>query len=243
MEKFNLTSFKTTDELASHVASLWLDEIEKPARAGRRHCVALSGGRITKNLFNSVVQQAQTRATLFESVHFFWADERYLPSDDPESNFRLAQEQLFAPLGIHGNQIHRIRGEDTPEVCVKSAEEELCRIAPHNSAGCPTLDLVLLGMGEDGHVASLFPNTPAKIANHSDPFVFIDHSPKPPPRRVSLSYTAIAAARLVWVLISGPGKEAALRESLSSGKTPLGRVIQSRQNTWIFSQIEAVEKI
>ena len=108
----------------------------------------------------------------------------------------------------------------------------------------PILDLIFLGMGEDGHVASLFPNAPAEVVNHPGPFLFIENSPKPPPRRVSLSYAALAAARQIWVLISGTGKEKALRESLDfSGKTPLAWVIQMRQKTLIFSQIEAGKKI
>ena len=102
----------------------------------------------------------------------------------------------------------------------------------------PVLDLIFLGMGEDGHVASLFPDAPAEVVNHPGPFLFIDNSPKPPPRRISLSYAAMVAARQVWVLISGVGKEKALRESLVfSGKTPLARVIQLRHNTRIFSEI------
>jgi len=141
---------------------------------------------------------------------------------------------------IAGNQVHRIRGEDSPKVAVKIAEEELCRIAPLNPARQPVLDLVFLGMGEDGHVASLFPNAPLDVVKCDTPFLFIDNSPKPPPRRISLSYAAIAAARQVWVLISGVGKEKALRESLDlPGKTPLARVIELRQNTLIFRQIEA----
>ena len=95
-----------------------------------------------------------------------------------------------------------------------------------NKNGQPVLDLIFLGMGEDGHVASLFPDAPPEILNCAGPFLAIENSPKPPPRRISLSYAAIAAARQVWALVSGAGKEAALRESLRpGGRTPLARVI------------------
>lgn len=258
MKKFEQISFVTADELASQVAGAWLDEIESARRAGKLYCVALSGGRITHKLFTSVVEQAKVRKigdggapSLPGNVHFFWADERCVPPDDPESNFKLADELLFAPLGIPENQIHRIRGEDSPSTAVKSAEAELRRVilgprfspSPQRGEGVepqPVLDLIFLGMGEDGHVASLFPDAPAEVVNHPGPFLFIDNSPKPPPRRVSLSYAAITAARQVWVLISGAGKAKALRESLDfSGKTPLARVIELRQKTLIFRQIEA----
>jgi 6-phosphogluconolactonase len=95
-------------------------------------------------------------------------------------------------------------------------------------------------MGEDGHIASLFPGAPAEIVHCPAPFLVVENSPKPPPRRISLNYAALAAATQVWVLISGAGKEKALRESLHLlGKTPLGRVIQLRKSTRIFSEIRS----
>jgi 6-phosphogluconolactonase len=95
--------------------------------------------------------------------------------------------------------------------------------------------LIFLGMGEDGHVASLFPGAPPEILNCSSPYLAIEKSPKPPPRRISLSYATIAEARQVWALVSGVGKEEALRASLRpGGQTPLARVLRSRSRTKIF---------
>ena len=135
MKKFELSTFATADELASHVAIAWLDEIEKSRRSGKPHCVALSGGRITQKFFAAFVEQAKARKignggtpSLPDNVHFFWADERCVPPDDPESNFRMANELLFVPLKVSENQIHRIRGEDSPATAVKAAGEELQRI-------------------------------------------------------------------------------------------------------------------
>lgn len=244
MKQFELVSFATADELARTVANAWLGGIEKARKAGKPYSVALSGGRITQKFFAAVVAQAKSKRigdgdtpSLPNTVHFFWADERCVPSDDPESNFKLADELLFSPLKVPENQIHRIRGEDVPAAAVKAAEAELRQIALPDENGQPVLDLVLLGMGEDGHVASLFPNASLEVVNHPGPFLCVDDSPKPPPRRISLSYAAIVAARLVWVLISGAGKEEALSQSLGSGvKTPLGRVLEKRQNTLIFSE-------
>jgi 6-phosphogluconolactonase len=219
-----------------------MDEIEAASRAGKAHCVALSGGRIAQKFFAATVERAKTRKigdggtpSLPINVHFFWADERCVPPTDPESNFKLANELLFAPLKIPASQIHRIRGEDSPQAAVKAAEAEFRRVAGKN-AGAPMLDLIILGMGEDGHVASLFPDAPPEILNCASPFLAIENSPKPPPRRISLSHAAIAAAKQVWVLVSGAGKETALRESLRpGGQTPLARVVQSRSRTKIFS--------
>ena len=237
MANYELLSFATSDELACAAAAAWLDEIEAANRVGKLHCVALSGGRITQNFFNETVTQAKVRGVSFERVHFFWADERCLPPTDPESNFKMANELLFTPLNITAKNIHRLRGEDPLQAAVKNAEAELCRIAPQNTNSRPVLDLVLLGMGEDGHVASLFPNAGPEILNCVAPFLAVGNSPKPPPTRISLSYQTIADARQVWALVSGAGKADALRETLKlDGSTPLAHVTQMRQ-VKIFSDV------
>ncbi len=240
MAGFELISFPGPDALAAAAASAWLDEIDAANRAGKPYCVALSGGRITQKFFLSTAEKAVARKTSFERVHFFWADERCVPPDDPESNFKLANDLLFDPLEIPEAQIHRLRGELPPETAVAQAISELRRLVPVVS-GEPVLDLIFLGMGEDGHIASLFQNArfeDPKIAKCNDPFIFVSDSPKPPPRRISLSYQAISAARQVWVLASGAGKEDALRRSLNAeGQTPLGRAIRSRRQTKIFVDI------
>jgi len=236
MKNVELISFATADELAQAVASAWLDEIEAANRAGKMHCVALSGGRIARKFFTAVAEQAGTRAISFGHVHFFWADERCVPPDDPESNFYLANERLFVPLKIGDAQIHRIHGEDPPEAAAKAASTEISQVAPLNKAGQPVLDLIFLGMGEDGHVASLFPVESNVLILDKVIYRAVKNSPKPPPNRVTLGYAAIAAAKQVWVLVSGIGKEAALRESLfSKGRTPLARVTQFKTHTKIFS--------
>lgn len=237
MTNFELNSFASPDELARAAAGAWLDEIAAANCAGKPHCVALSGGRITQKFFTAVVEQNQTRKISFAHVHFFWADERCVPPTDPESNFKTANELLFLPLKIATEKIHRLRGEDLPQAAAKNAEEELCRVAPQNQNHQPVLDLILLGMGEDGHIASLFPNAPVKTQDISVPFLVVENSPKPPSTRISLSYKTIFAAKNLWILVSGAGKESALRASLSpQGGTPLARVIQAHP-VKIFSDL------
>ena len=247
MQTIDLIHFANPDELAHAAASAWLDELAHAKRAAKSYCVALSGGRITQKFFTAIVEQARARKigdggtpSLPSNVHFFWADERCVPPTDPESNFKMAQELLFAPLNISAANIHRLRGEDTPESAVNLAEIELRQIAAPDKNGLPVLDLILLGMGEDGHVASLFPNATPEILNCPTPFLVVKNSPKPPPLRLSLSHAAIAAAAKVWVLASGAGKESAFRESLSpSGQSPLAKVLQSRSATKVFSDLPA----
>jgi 6-phosphogluconolactonase len=238
VNNFELISFASADGLAQTAAGKWLDEIAAANRAGKSYCVALSGGRIAQKFFTATVEQSRTRTISFERVHFFWADERCVPPDDVESNFRLAKELFFAPLKIGEAQIHRIHGENSPEVAAKTASTEISKIVPLNAAGQPVLDLIFLGMGEDGHVASLFPNASAGIVGCAMPFLAVENSPKPPSGRISMSYAIIAAAKQVWILASGAGKEVALQESLEpDGHTPLARVIHLRPHTKIFTDI------
>lgn len=238
MSQTQLISFKTPDVLASIVAAAWLKEVAAANQAGRPHFVALSGGRITLKFFAFVIATYQAQNVALANVHFFWADERCVPPDDQESSFGVANESFFRPLGITADKIHRVLGEQSPEQAAEQANAEIKRVVPLNAAGQPVLDLIFLGMGEDGHVASLFPReTDAERAN---PAIYrvITNSPKPPPDRVTLGYPAIAAAKQVWVLASGAGKETALRDSLvAGGKTPLGQVLQMREQTKVFTDI------
>ena len=237
MGEAKLIHFPDDEALARAAAREWVSSANSAAQEGRKYLVALSGGRITKKLFAQVVELAASQAGSLSNVEFFWADERCLPPDDPESNYRLANELLFLPLGIHSGRVHRIRGEFPPENGAKQATEELLRVAGADST-VPVLDLVLLGMGEDGHIASLFPGDTATQNDVDSIFLSVNNSPKPPSDRVSLGHGPIAAAKEVWVLATGAAKQAALQESLSpTGKTPLASVIQKRPITRIFSDI------
>lgn len=233
--------FATDDLLATAVAENWLAAIARAQNDGRRYFVALSGGRVTKKMFSAAVEMAQQRRVSFQGVEFFWADERCVPPDDPESNYLLADQLLFKPAQIREQSVHRIKGELAPNSAAQLAAAELSLIADTKLNSIPFLDLVLLGMGEDGHVASLFPGDSLTANDLHSVFLVVEDSPKPPPKRVTLGHGPITTAREVWVLASGKGKEAALRESLSQhGSTPLARVIQGRAITKIFSDINYV---
>jgi 6-phosphogluconolactonase len=236
--KYGLISFRTPEELAEAAAGAWLEAIDTSNRAGAPHSVALSGGRITQKFFTSAVELAKSRKTSFSRVQFFWADERCVPPSDPDSNFKLANDLLFAPLKISESQIHRLRGEDNPDSAAKLAEAEIRRVVGANSQGQPVLDIIFLGLGEDGHVASLFPGEPEKWDLDQAVFRAIKNFPKPPPNRLTMGYQTIAAAREVWMLASGSGKEVALRDSLSpTGKTSFARVLRLRDETKVFTDI------
>lgn len=239
MNHFRLIPLTNADTLAAAVASAWLDEIASANRSSRPHFVALSGGRITLKFFAATIGQSRARGISLNNVHFFWADERCVPPDDKESSYAAAAEHFFHPLGIAADKIHRVLGELPLERATQQANAEIQRSVPLNADGQPVFDIVFLGMGEDGHVASLFPEEPEAARLNPAIYRSISNSPKPPPNRVTLGYAAIAAAKNVWVLASGAGKEIALRDSLSpEGKTPLARVLKMSASAKVFTEVK-----
>ncbi|KAB2654248.1 MAG: 6-phosphogluconolactonase [Verrucomicrobia bacterium] len=234
----SLLQFDDDEALSTHVAARWIDWIDASARSGIAHRVALPGGRITRKVLAATAAGSTRRGVSLAGVDIFWGDERCVAPDDPESNFRLAREALFEPASVPPARVYRIRGEIDPPEAAREAEAKLRAVAGAKPEEQPVLDLVFLGLGEDGHVASLFPGAPAEITESRLAYVPVV-GPKPPPRRVSLTYAAIAAAREVWVLASGAGKQEALRLSLGAGSTPLARVIAGHPRTLVFTDIKA----
>ncbi len=209
------------------------------AMPARPFLVAVSGGRIALHFFDGVVAAWSLRQRGWENVEFFFADERWVPLDHPDSNYRLARQHLFEPLHVLPDRVHPLYSAAGPETSAREAEASLLRVFQADPSGPPALDLVILGMGEDGHVASIFPDASQQVLASKAVYVSVI-GPKPPPVRMSLTCHALALAGQVWVLASGPGKEAALRDSLGNeALTPLGRVIGLRSHTTILTDIDA----
>lgn len=228
-----LVALADTEALITHTAESLRQELHLSAPPDSRYLVALPGGRTAKQLFQAAAKLLSDLP--LAGVHFLWGDERCVPPDHPESNFGLANEHLLQPLQVPPRNIHRIRGEESPARAAELATQELQQVA-RSGTGCPVLDLVILGMGEDGHVASLFPGE--SLAAIQSPEVYRSVvAVKPPPERVTLGYGMLAHARNVWVLVSGEGKRAALQISLgSSPATPLAKVLRSRRLTRVLTE-------
>jgi len=229
-------SFNTDAELAQAAALAFLHWAM--TRRGQTTTVALAGGRITGTFYDAIVAHVlpEQRAAL-QGLDYFWGDERCVPPESADSNFKLAQDRLFAPLGIPEQRKHRVLGELPPMEAAARIAEELAQFAPIVPGEHPRLDLVLLGMGEDGHVASLFPNAPAEVGESRAIYLpVIGH--KPPPQRISLSYPQLHAAADVWVLVAGAGKLAPLRDALGGECSfGLGRMLAGRSKTKIFESV------
>lgn len=237
-----LEHYTSPETLARAVAAALTEYLAAHAISAPVFTLALSGGRIAGPLFDALVAAEHNRAKPLltaPAVHFCFADERCVPPESPDSNFAMARARLFEPLGILSERVLRLRGEQDPAEAAAEAERALRTLTATPHGALPRLDLVLMGMGEDGHVASLFPGAPAVVTESRAVYTPVT-GPKPPFQRLTLTYAALAAARAVWVVVSGPGKATALAESLRpDGATPLARVLREAPVLRIFTDLPA----
>lgn len=169
--------------------------------------LVLSGGSTPRTVYRILGERYHTSVP-WEKVHFFWGDERCVPPEDARSNFRMAHEELLNKLKIPTGNIHRITSEKDPVVAAVEYEQELRRVVPSGD-GLPVCDLVLLGLGDDGHTASLFPGTTAiaekkKLVTH----VVV---PELNAHRITMTFPVINNAMTVLFLVSGASKATTLK--------------------------------
>jgi 6-phosphogluconolactonase len=190
-------------------------------------------------LYELLASPAWSSRLDWANSHVFWGDERMVPADNPDSNFLLAQRTLLARVPIPAGQIHRIRTEDGDETAVAAAYEAELRVDFRTAAGdIPRLDLVLLGLGGDGHIASLFPGYPTLTETER----LVVSSPPgrlpPPVDRVTLTLSVINAARTIAFLVAGAEKVPALRGALAGDQSlPAARVAPAEGTVhWFVDQ-------
>ena len=200
------------------------DEFFRCAResiaARGRFLVALSGGSTPRATHAEIARRRKELDGT--AVDFFWGDERCVPPDDPASNFRMARETLLDPLAIPESQVHRWRSELPPKTAAELCEDELFRVA----GSPPVLDLVLLGLGLDGHTASLFPGSAA--LDVYDGFCAANFAPALGAWRLTMTLPALNAAREALFLVDGEGKREILRKIEAGGDFPASRVHAAR---------------
>jgi len=178
-----------------------------------RFSVALSGGSSPQRLYR-MLGTACRENIRWDLTHIFWSDERCVPADHEQSNFRLANEALISHISIPAGNIHRMRGELTPE---ESAEEYERDLRSHfGEDSIPRFDLILLGMGSDGHVASLFPG--AETLTEMQRLALPAYSASAGNWRVTLTFPVLNSASLVVFLVTGKAKAGIVTEILAKGK-------------------------
>jgi len=221
--------------LAERAAEEFIGLADKVLRSQRRFSVALAGGS-TPRLMYAKLSQAHLR---WDRVHFFWGDERCVPSDHDDSNFHMAYQALLKSISIPSENIHRIHGELPAEQAAKNYEEDL-RIFFGRSR--PRFNLILLGLGTDGHTASLFPGT-LELGEKSNWVAPVIHRvpPAPPVDRVTLTLPVLNAAANILFLVSGGEKAICLAQVLQGpfrqNMLPAQAVKPVKGNTiWLVDQ-------
>jgi len=214
--------FESTARLMDAAAEAFVQCAAEATRSSGRFTVALSGGSTPAALYALLATDAYAARVDWSRVHVFLGDERCVPPDDPASNYRMAWERLLAHVPVPAHQVHRIRGEDDPAAAAAAYEREL-RAAFSTPDGAPRtdpgarFDLVLLGLGPDGHTASLFPGTPA--VRERERWVVAHRVPVAPSWRVTLTAIVINVAADVLFLVAGD-KASILRRVLEGPYEP-----------------------
>jgi len=183
-----------------------------------RFVVALSGGSVAPNFFPAL----SALPIDWSRVDFFWVDERAVPPTDPDSNFAAALAFWLQPAAVPRERIHRMEA-DNPDLARAASlyEQELLTVA----GSPPHIDFALLGVGPDGHIASLFPNHPA-LEESVKHVAVVEDSPKPPPRRLTLTLRSLCSARYAEVIALGESKADAIAASIAPGSSlPLARLL------------------
>ena len=205
----------TPSTLASRAAQYFVEMAEEAVVARGRVRIAISGGSTPKAAFQLMGDPNQPwRARMpWDQLDLFWVDERCVPHDGQESNFRMTREALLDRAPLRPEQIHRMEGELDPEEAAARYESELRNCFRLEGAEVPRFDLVQLGMGPDGHTASLFPHTDG--LNEMMRLVTSNHVPKLDAWRITLTWPVINHARSVFFLVGGADKAGVLNEVLT----------------------------
>ena len=206
--------------LARRAAHYFVEMAGEAAEASGRVRIAISGGSTPKAAFQLLGDRDQPwRSRMpWDKLDLYWVDERTVGPDDSESNYRMTREALLDHVPLKAEQIHRIEGELEPEAAAARYESELRYSFRPAGAEIPRFDLVELGMGDDGHTASLFPNTQG--LHETSRLVIANHVPQKDAWRVTLTWPVINRARSVFFLIAGADKANVLSEVLTGPQDP-----------------------
>ena len=206
--------------------------------------LVLTGGGLGIATLRALRDEETRLAVDWSRVDVWWGDERYLPSGDPERNETQAREALLDHLDLDPARVHPMPAADGPDgkdvdAAAARYAAELAAAAPHG-VGVPAFDVLLLGMGPEGHVGSIFPESPA--AHDERPVVGVHGCPKPPPTRITLGFSAMTQAQEVWFVVAGTDKASAVAMALSgAGRValPAAGAVGRQQTLWLLDEAAA----
>jgi 6-phosphogluconolactonase len=229
---------RDADELNRKAAAQFIELARRSIALEQRFAVALSGGSTPKALYSLLASPEYREKIDWPRVHLFWGDERCVPPDHAESNFRMTLEALLSKINLPERNIHRMAGEKDPAAAAIDYENQLRAFFASTKNAIPRFDLILLGLGEDGHTASLFPGSAALA--QAERLVATAYVEKLHAHRLTLTLPVLNAAAQVTFLITGQGKAAIVKELLgsdrSTGNYPAAHVkpVEGRL-TWLIT--------
>jgi 6-phosphogluconolactonase len=234
------------DLLAKAVAARIVVRIVDVQAAKSTASIVLTGGGIGTATLAALRDSAARDAIDWKRLDVWWGDERFLPPGDPERNETQARKALLDDVPLDPARVHAVAGPDAPtgndpEAAAAAYAAELAAAAlPEDHGDVPQFDLLLLGVGPDGHVASLFPGAPASYDDR--PVVAVRGAPKPPPTRITLTFRSINTAREVWLVAAGEEKAGAVRLALSGSgpvQVPAAGVGGRSRTLWLLDRAAA----
>jgi len=212
--------FPAAKDVALASARLFASHVEQAVAARGIARIAISGGSTPKGMFQILADPTQPFAetVAWDKLQLFWVDERCVPPTDAESNYHMTNENLLSKVGIKPENIFRMQGELNPEEAANLYEAAMRNALKLEGAESPHFDLVLLGMGDDGHTASLFPHTQA--INEIGRLTVANHVPQKDTWRITLTWPVINVAAEVAFVIAGTDKAGVLAEVLTGPRDP-----------------------
>ncbi|OEV13958.1 6-phosphogluconolactonase [Streptomyces nanshensis] len=239
------------DEMARAAAARLSARIAEAQSARGSASVVLTGGRNGNGLLSALASSAGRESVDFSRLDLWWGDERFLPEGDPDRNVTQAREALLDSVPLDPARVHAMAASDGPyagdvEAAAEEYETELAAAArsedrPGGRARVPAFDVLLLGVGPDTHVASLFPELPG-VRETERMVVGVQDAPKPPPVRISLTLPAIRAAREVWLLAAGEDKAQAAALAMSGPgevQAPASGAYGTERTLWLLDEAAA----
>ena len=240
-----IEKFPDSDALVAAASERLVTAIDKAVTARGRALIALTGGGNGNGLLRQL--GAQQQRIDWSKVHLFWGDERYVPEDDDERNEKQAREALIDHVDIPASNVHPIAasdGEFDNDLAAAALAYEQVLAAYADQGAAPAFDVHLLGVGPEGHINSLFPDTPA-VRETTRLVVGVEDSPKPPPRRITLTLPAVQNSREVWLLVSGSAKAEAVAAAINGADpvdVPAAGAVGREQTVWLLD-VEAASKL
>ena len=220
MSPTELVVLPSSDKLAANVAARTLGRLREVLEQRTRAALALTAGSIMESVWEQLARSTDAAGVEWSRVDVFWGDERFVPIASHDRNDAPAERVLFRNGPFSAATRYSMPasggryGDDLDAAAAAYATTLAKARRPDDDGDVPNFDIVLLGVGPDGHCCSLFPDHPSAMDN-SAPVIAVRNSPKPPPRRISLSFEGLNTANEIWVVASGSGKADAVARALS----------------------------